>query len=405
MTTLLSINNYFYVRGGAEFVFLEHNQLLDEAGWQVVPFSMRHDNNQTSEWSGYFVDEIELSGDYGWLERLGKAGRAIYSVEARRKIGRLIDVVSPDLAHGHNIYHHISPSILIELSQRSIPTVLTLHDLKLACPSYRMMAGSSICEKCRGGRFYQAALTKCMHGSTALSAWVSIEAYLHQSILGSYKHVDRFIVPSRFYGQKFVEWGWPEEQFTYIPNFVDAESIEADYEPGDRFTFFGRLSGEKGIGTLIDAAAKAGVRLDIIGTGPDSDALKAKAESLGVDATFPGFVSGQALFDRIRAARAVVLPSEWYENAPISILEAFAAGKPVIGANIGGIPELITEDRGRSFEAFSSDSLASRLSEFASMPAADIAEMGQKSREYVTANHSRAVYLERCSSVYRELLS
>ena len=137
MNTLLSINNYYYVRGGAEFVFLEHNQLFAEAGWRVVPFSMTHPDNRESEWSDYFVDEIELSANYGPAEKAAKAFRAIYSREARRKIAGLIDQVRPDIAHGHNIYHHISPSILAELHRKDVPTVLTLHDLKIACPSYQ----------------------------------------------------------------------------------------------------------------------------------------------------------------------------------------------------------------------------------------------------------------------------
>lgn len=404
MPTLLSINNYHYVRGGAEAVFLAHNEMFAQAGWDVVPFSMKHDKNLSSEWEDHFVDEIELGSDYGFGERLAKSFKAIYSKEAQKKIARILADVKPDIAHGHNIYHHLSPAILSTLGKNRIPTLLTLHDLKLACPAYRMITHDGICERCKNGRLYNAARHRCMHESTLLSVWVTIEAYVHK-MLGSYeKHVDQFIVPSRFYIQKFEEWGWSSERFTYIPNFVDGNDIRPDFRPGKDFVYFGRLSGEKGLATLIEAAARADVSVQILGTGPEDAALKSLASRLGARVEFPGFVSGEALFDRLRAARAIVLPSEWYENAPISLLEAYAAGKPVIGADIGGIPELITADRGRTFEAFSADALADVLSEFQDMPDGELEPMGEDARAYVLDVHSKQSYLDRCRSVYDSLI-
>jgi len=404
MPTLLSINNYHYVRGGAEAVFLAHNEMFAESGWDVVPFSMKHDKNEPSEWEEYFVDEIELGSSYGFGERLGKSFRAIYSREAQARIGRLLLTTKPDIAHGHNIYHHISPAILSTLNSNRIPTLLTLHDLKLACPAYRMITHDGICERCKNGGLYNAARHRCMHGSLPLSIWVTMEAYVHR-FLGSYeKYVDKFIVPSRFYIRKFEEWGWAADRFTYIPNFVNGEDIRPEFRPGDVYVYFGRLSGEKGLETLIKAAADAKVGLQILGTGPEEASLKSLASQLRANVEFPGYVSGEALFDRLRAARAIVLPSEWYENAPISLIEAYAAGKPVIGADIGGIPELITDDRGRTFEAFSAGSLAEVLTLFDDMPDDTLEQMGRSAREYVLAEHSRESYLERCQAVYDTLI-
>jgi glycosyltransferase involved in cell wall biosynthesis len=168
--------------------------------------------------------------------------------------------------------------------------------------------------------------------------------------------------------------------------------------------YFGRLTGEKGLATLIKASVSADVRVQIIGTGPEEANLKSLASQLGARVEFPGYLSGEALFDRLRAARAIVLPSEWYENAPISLLEAYATGKPVIGANIGGIPETITEERGRLFEAFSTNSLAEVLTEFDEMAVGDLEQMGRNARTYVLAVHSRQSYLDKCRSVYDTLL-
>jgi glycosyltransferase involved in cell wall biosynthesis len=404
MTTLLSINNYHYVRGGAEFVFLAHNEMFTDLGWNVVPFCMKHDSNQASDWEDYFVDEIELGSEYGSANRFKKSLRAIYSREAQDKIGRLIKTVRPDVAHGHNIYHHISPSILSTLNRAGIPTLLTLHDLKLACPAYRMISHDGICERCKGGRLLNASINRCMHNSRLLSMWVTVEAYIHR-FLGSYaKFVDRFIVPSRFYIDKFEEWGWDRERFVYVPNFVNGDDITPRYEPGDCFVYFGRLSNEKGLETLIKAATIADVRIQIVGTGPEELKLKAMAKRLDAKVEFPGYVSGEALFDRLRAARAIVIPSEWYENAPISVLEAYAAGKPVIGADIGGIPELISEERGCTFRAFSDASLAEALRKFEDMPDEKLDEMGRVARTYVLTRHSRQAYRDKCRAVYETLI-
>lgn len=400
MPTLLSINNYHYVRGGAEAVFLAHNEMFTSAGWDVVPFCMKHEKNVASEWEEYFVDEIELGSNDSAAAKIVKSFKAIYSWEAQKKIGRLLHEAKPDLAHGHNIYHHISPAILSTLRKNGIPTLLTLHDLKLACPAYRMITHDGICERCKGGGLYNAARNRCLHDSLPLSIWVAAEAYVHR-LLGSYERfVDRFIVPSRFYIRKFEEWGWPGDRFVYIPNFVDGEEIQPSFQPGNVFVYIGRLSNEKGLATLIRSSVIANVRLQIIGTGPEEAKLKSLASQLNAQVEFPGFVSGEALFDRVRAARAIVLPSEWYENAPISLLEAYAAGKPVIGAGIGGIPELITDERGRTFEAFSADSLATVLKEFDQMRDGELEQMGRNARTYVLADHSRKSYFEKCQSVY-----
>lgn len=400
MPTLLSINNYHYIRGGAEAVFLAHNEMFEQLGWEVVPFSMKHEKNQHSDWSDYFVEEIELDSHYGIFERARKSAKAIYSREAQKKIDRLVEIAKPDIAHGHNIYHHISPAILSRLKNAGIPTFLTLHDLKLSCPAYRMITHDGICERCKGGRLWQVGVNRCMHDSLLLSIWVMVEAYLHQVLRSYEKNVDRFIVPSRFYIDKFEEWGWPRDHFVYIPNFVDAAEIRPEYRPGKEYVYIGRLSNEKGLETFIRAAAISGVRIQIIGTGPEEVRLKSLAAELRAQVEFPGYVSGEALFDRLRAARAIVLPSEWFENAPISVIEAYAAGKPVIGADIGGIPELITGDRGGTFQAFSPESLAELLSSFERLPDKTLEDMGRAARRYVEDVHSKSAYIDKCREVY-----
>src|ERR1700761_3002317 len=166
---LLSINNYFYPRGGAEVLFLEQNRFLEEAGWQVVPFAMRHAQNLPTPWEAYFPDEIEFGRSYRAGTKLLHAQRVIFSLQARARLRALLKQVQPRIAHAHNIYHHLSPSILPILRAAAIPVVMTVHDLKLACPAYTMMSDNQHCERCRGGRIHNVSVNRCIKGSLALS--------------------------------------------------------------------------------------------------------------------------------------------------------------------------------------------------------------------------------------------
>jgi glycosyltransferase involved in cell wall biosynthesis len=403
--TILSVNNYYYPRGGAEVVFLRHNGSLEDAGWSVVPFAMKHDKNQPSPWSEHFVEEIEFgSGDDTAFARVRKGIKAVYSVEARSKIERVIDQVSPDLCHAHNVYHHLSPSILGAVRQRGIPLVMTLHDLKIACPAYSMLTHDGICERCRGGRLFQVAANRCIKGSATLSVLVMVESYLHR-FLGSYmNNVDRFIVPSRFYFNKLVDWGFDASRFDYVPNFVDIGAFAPAFTPGRRFVYFGRLSHEKGIATLIEAAAKARVGLDVVGTGPMEGRLRALADERGADVKFHGFLHGAALHGAIAGARAIVVPSEWYENAPLSVLEACAIGKPVIAADIGGLPELVVDgESGWIFESGSVEALTERLEEVAGLPDYVVETAGIAARERMAEDFSPERYIADIRAIYGSL--
>jgi glycosyltransferase involved in cell wall biosynthesis len=290
------------------------------------------------------------------------------------------------------------------LKHRGIPTVLTLHDLKIACPAYNMLAPDGVCERCRGGKIYNVVANRCINGSAAMSFIIMLEAAVHK-LIGSYRrYVDCFIVPSRFYIDKFTEWGWPRASFRYVPNFVNASRYQPDFAVGKPFVYFGRVIRQKGVATLIRATAQAKVPLVIAGTGPDLEAMQALAAELQADVVFAGHLGGQALHDVIRSARAVVLPSEWYENAPVSLLEAYALGKPVIGARIGGIPELVRENQtGIGYESGNVDSLVAALADMTSRSAAQIAEMGRAARRWVEEEFTSQLYRQRIVNVYREL--
>lgn len=404
MTRLLSVNSYHYRRGGSDAVYLDHAGLMEELGWENAFFSMHHPKNYPTPWSKYFIDELEFGHDYSAVQKLVMASKVVYSFEAQRKLRRLLDDFMPDIAHLHCIYHHQSPSILSTLSKAGVPAVMTAHDLKIACPAYKMLNETGICERCKDGSVFNVIKHRCVRGSLGASAIVAAESGLHRMLNTYQRYLSRVVVPSRFFMDKFVEWGWPREKFAYIPNYVDASRFEPQYTPGGYFLYFGRLAPEKGVGTLLRAAAQAGVALKLAGTGPEDGALRALGVELGGCAEFLGYQGGTALWDLIRGARAVVLPSEWYENAPMSLLESFALGKPAIGARIGGIPEMIDEGvNGWVFESGNVAALADRLREVAALPDARLEDMGKAARETVASRFSRARYVEATLSLYAEL--
>jgi glycosyltransferase involved in cell wall biosynthesis len=404
MTTLLSVNNYYYPRGGSEAVFFGHNRAFADFGWKVVPFAMKHPENLASEWSEYFIANNELDGMFSIAKKLAMTPTVIYSFEARRNLSRLLNSATPDICHAHNIYHHLTPSILGLLKRRGVPTVLTLHDLKIACPAYTMLTHDGICERCRGGHISNVLIHRCIKNSAAMSAILMIEAGLHR-LLGSYSRcVDRFIVPSRFYIEKLCEWDIARSSLVHVPNFVDAEHLRPSYHSGQAVLYFGRVSREKGLATLIRAASVAQSTVWIAGTGPDLDEMRRLAAQLDADVTFLGYLSGEKLHDVVRSCRAVVLPSEWYENAPMSILEAYGLGKPVVGAMIGGIPELIRQNEtGLGFESGNVDALATALRTLMDLPDSVIEAMGRVARAWVEQAFSRDLYRDRLLDTYAGL--
>jgi glycosyltransferase involved in cell wall biosynthesis len=404
MPQLLSINNYYYRRGGSEVVFFEHNRLFDNAGWEVVPFSMHNALNEPSPWSAHFVSETDGADGHSPVAKLARAASAIYSLEAVRRLRGLLALIRPQIAHGHNIYHHLSPSVLVELQRQGVPVVLTLHDLKLVCPAYKMHTQGAICEECRGGALRSVVRNRCIKNSTAMSALVWLESTVHKALDIYMRNVTRFVVPSRFFLDKFAEWGVDTGRFAHIPNSIDVDAFEAGEEPGDAFVYLGRLVPEKGVATLIRAAAKARVRLRIIGTGPEEAALRQLAQELGGDVQFTGYLSGAELRAAIGSARAVVIPSEWYENAPISVMEASALARPIIGADIGGIPELIRqEETGFVFESGNVDSLVAVLERVERLEPSRLRRMGGAGRAWMRSEFSPSAYRDRMLDLYQDI--
>jgi len=398
---ILKVNKFFYPKGGCEVSLFDTARLLERKGHQVVFFSMHHPQNWPSPDRAFFVSRVDFDAPSSFPAQVRTAMRFIYSFEAKRKITALIKKHRPDLVHLHNYHHQISPSILDSIRRFRLPTVMTLHDYKVVCPTYLLFLGRGPCEACRGGRFYQCLLRRCTKGSALKSAVNSLEMYIHKFILRTNRRIDCFISPSRFLIDKCRAMGF-EGKTVCLPHFLDLK----DYDPRFGFeekvlVYFGRLSHEKGLHTLLQAVRNAPIRLNIIGDGPFRPELEAIVQREGLKhVRFLGYMSGPALKDEIRKAMAVVLPSEWYENFPRTILEAYGLGKPVIGARIGGISELIKDgETGMTFTSGDAEDLEKKIRLLAGDPG-KAEDMGSRARRFVESEFNPERFYQGLIEVY-----
>jgi glycosyltransferase involved in cell wall biosynthesis len=395
---VLQVNKFFYVRGGSERYFFDLCRLLEDKGHEVLHFSMSHPRNQPSAQDAYFVSEVDLNAPMSPAARLRAALRILYSSEAKRKMGRLIDDLKPDLVHFHNITRQLSPSIIDAAYSRGVPTIQTMHDLSLVCPAHSFFVDGKACESCAGGGYWHALQGKCIDGSGASTLLGTLEAYLH-SWIGLYKKIDLFIAPSLFLKGKVSSLDWIADRTVHLPYFIPPAP---DYSSENRgyVLFAGRVSREKGVGTVLEAAARlTDTEVKIAGEGPLIDDFKAEAATLP-NVEFLGYVGGERLEETIRGAACVVVPSISYENLPLSILEAFARGKPVVASRAGGSPELVQDGvTGALFEPGDGDSLAAALERILADEAARQG-LGRRAREVVASDYSAEAHYGRIMALY-----
>ena len=405
---ILLLNNYNYLRGGAETVFLSEMELLKKGGNRVAVFSRKHPNNQPSDFEQFFPSEMTTDSLTPSAKGLRSLLGLFYSLGARRSLNAMLNAVEVDVAHVHNIYGRLSTSVLDVLHKKNIPVVMTLHDYKVICPNYKMMHHGRICEDCYQHAYYHAILNCCHKDSLIASTIYSFETYFNYFLDKYQKNVDVFISPSKFLKEKLIEFGWPESRIAWLPNFLSVMNFKPNYIPGDYFLYLGRLSSEKGIKTLIRAFSnlkQPDIRLKIAGEGPLKNELKKRAVS-DPRISFSGYLTGAPLSEITRKALAVVVPSEWYENAPLSVLEAMAYGKPVIGARIGGIPEMIDDGRnGFLFESGDEHALARTMKTLLELDQETIADMGRCARGKVENEYNADLHYERLMAIYHRAIN
>jgi glycosyltransferase involved in cell wall biosynthesis len=353
---ILLINKNHFVHGGADRVYLNTGELLADKGHQVGYFSTINSDNILNKFDNYFVSKIPTRHN-SFYKKLFAFLKYIYNIQAKRNIKKLIKNFNPDIIHLHLFYGVISSSILIEIKKHKIPIVATIHDYRLICPTNNMLdANNVICEKCLPSKPINCLINKCSENSLLQSAVLTLEAYLRKYLIKPIDYIDRFIFVSQFIEEKHIEVDSRyRAKSTKLYNFAPIIANQVASK-GNYLLFFGRLAKEKGIITLINSIIGTKFTLKIVGTGPLEDQILNLINTHS-NIEYLGFQSGETLNKTIEYSSFVVVPSEWYENNPMTIIESFALGKPVIASKIGGIPELLNLNTGFLFEPSSKMSL------------------------------------------------
>lgn len=411
---ILLINKYHYSRDGGTRAYFDLAKILIAHGHEVAFFSMKHPMNEPSEFSDFFVDNIDYRDDnLSWKDKVTATLNIFYNFKAKRKLSLLLKKFKPDIAHLHVIYHQLSPSIIDTLKKNKIPMVMTLHDYKLICPNYNLLVRGKIWERSRPDKYYRCFFDRCVKDSYLKSLVCTIEAYLHK-FLRIYSKVNLFISPSRFLIAKFREFDFKKE-IVYLPNpflpeknttAVSLQSRGGDCE-GAYILYYGRLSEEKGVADLLRAYGllKAKTSLYIVGTGPQEIELKnivAREKISRVE--FFGYRTGAELWRLVSGATAVIMPSKWYENAPYIVVEAMALKKIVIAAAIGGLTELISDGvNGFLFEPGNVEDLQKKIKYVLAHP--ELSEsLGREAGATVKEKNDKEKYYESLKEIYERAI-
>lgn len=443
---VLLVNKFWYPKGGSERYTFLLKDLLESHGHEVVPFAMEDERNLSTPWAEFFAPHVDFWGEHpndpntirmirirpehphSWhsdifvdsdAHLIKKLKTVLWNRVAAERLDALLQEWKPDIAHLQNFSHQISPSILPVLARHGIPIVWTLHDYELLCPNYRMYTKGSPCERCKSHRYWNAVRFNCM-GSCAASVAAVLEHAYH-AMNGVYrKYVDAVIAPSRFLAGKLAEWGW-KGKVEVIPNFIKSDANDAngrandansDSRHSDAFVdsdvhpvlFVGRLQEEKGIEDFMEAAERCPeIAFAIIGDGPLSGEVRKRMTRVK-NLVWQGVLPVEETAKRIAAARIVVVPSRWYENAPYVVLEAMAAGIPVIATCIGGLPELVRENEtGLLVPPRDAEALAVAVQTLYSDPLR-CRTMGDRAQEIARTEYGPDRHYERITGVYREAM-
>jgi glycosyltransferase involved in cell wall biosynthesis len=363
---VLLVHSAYQQFGGEDSVVRAETELLEKHGDEVCHYT-RHN------------DEIK---QFSLAEKAAFLPQTIYSWKTSGEIGDVVRRFKPDVAFIHNVYPLVSPSAYHKLHALGVPTVQVLHNFRLHCPNGLFYTQGQICEACRGGNYLNAVRKRCYKDSYTFSALYALTLGLNR-LGGVIDRISGFICLTEFFKLKMQEAGVPDSKLFVRPNFVYAPALPAGETPGHGYALYmGRLSPEKGCWTLIRALEQLpNVRLKILGVGPMEQELSAYVREKGIgNIEFLGFKSGAEKWDILRNSLCLVMPSEWYENFPVTALEAFMACKPIVAARLGGLPYIVEEGKsGLLFEAGNVGELSQRIQYLVDRPA-EAARMGEYGR-------------------------
>ncbi len=407
---VLLINNCHYRRGGADVVYLNTGDLLEANGNAVAYFSTKSKYNYDTKYSEYFVKDIDAL-NMSFVEQLAYMPRKLYSREAARKLNKLIESFRPEIAHLHLYKGGLTASILPVLKKNKIPAIITLHDYSLLCPRNTFIDGDGkICEICLTNSRINCVLKRCNRKNFYYSTINYIEFVLNNDFLKPRDYFHRIICVSKFNYEKHCTHPLFRQRFLHLYNFYPGLSNSSpNGKRGKYFLFYGRLVAEKGVLTLINTWKRlpGDYHLKIIGEGVMSELIVAEIKEHNLsNIEFVGFRKGEELFSYIRHASFVLVPSEWYENNPLTIIEAYSAGKPVIGSDIGGIPELIREgETGYLFRMGDSSELEAKIRRASQMSEEEYRDMSQSAYTFAREIFSEKKHYNDLMHIYHDLIN
>ncbi|MBQ8541072.1 MAG: glycosyltransferase family 4 protein [Clostridia bacterium] len=406
---ILLVNKFHNVKGGSETYYFGLGEMLKKAGHEVIYFSMKDEKNVPCEQEKFFVENVDFNAPMGKLGLVKASLKMLYSFEAKAKFDKLLTAEKPDIIHLNIFQSQLTGSIVDVAKKHKIPIVYTAHDLKSVCPNYQMMDNGKICEKCLGGKYVNCFKSGCMKNSKLKSLLATMEAYVYK-FKKTYEKIDLVITPSAFYKKKIDEAGVMKCPVIHMANFLPEGTEYSVSEIGSYILYFGRLSHEKGTMTLLKAYEKANADkpLYYVGTGPIKEQLEKYIDehNLSDKVKLLGFKSGDELKTLVKESLCVVLPSEWYENGPYSIMEAMAVGKPVIVSDLGGLPEMVEDGiNGYVVKPFDTDSLSEAIVKLSNSSRDELVQMGIRSLEKAESTFDAAMYLKRIETEYSGVLS
>ena len=360
---VLLVNKFYYPRGGDCVVVLNTEKLLRENGVDTQVFAMEYPDNLPARYDRQFAAQVTFGGGVG--NQLRALQRSLGMGDVRNRFEAVLDDFKPDVVHLHNVHSYLSPVVGALAHQRGIRVVWTLHDYKLLCPRYDCLLEGKPCEKCFKGVKSNVLIHKCMKGSLPASAvaWLEAKKWSRQVLD---KSTDMFVCPSEFMADKMRVGGFESAKLKVLNNFLDPvklthyQTVDNDMTRDDYYCYVGRLSNEKGVAHLLEVASRLPYRLKVAGGGPQEGDLRAcYADYPNIE--FLGMLDAQGVARLLTQARLSVVPSQWYENNPLTVVESLCAGTPVAGSQIGGIPELIDSTNGVTFQPFDKESLETAI--------------------------------------------
>lgn len=404
---VLLVHKFWKPAGGVEQHSRDLIELLSREGHEVMPFGVADPENDPPLPEERRVSAVSFHGG-GLRERSRAAARACLGLETRRKIADLLANDSFDVAHVVHAYHQLGMTFMPLLRKHDIPTIVDLFDYKVGCPRYLLFddhadATCTVCLEHKRGWAWAPTLRRCWNGSAVSGMLLTAEA-LSTRATRAYTAADCVVVQNKLQRKAAIHSGVPADRVRVIPTWVADSDEKQDDAGGDHILFIGRLVREKGVHTLIQASREAHVPIRVLGDGPARADLEAFAVEVGADMTFLGWKDHEEVLAGLRTARALVVPSLWPEVFPFVICEAFSAGVPVIGSDIGGISDMLAEKRGFLFPPGDVDRLGAAIKEVVENPAS-AAERAANAREYSRRYLSYEHWREQYRDVYLSLFN